>query len=35
METSTKRIVVREAQGKSGRFNYLVEDYQVIRDREE
>ena len=38
VEKSTRRIVVREAQGKSGRFDYLVqgirkgyEDFQVIR----
>jgi hypothetical protein len=41
VEKSTLRLVVREAQGKSGRFDYLVqgirkgyENYQVIRNKE-
>jgi len=40
VEESPARLVVREASGKSGRFNYLVqgirkgyEDHQVVRDR--
>ena len=40
VETSTKRIIVREASGKSGQFDYLVqgvrkgyEHYQVIQER--
>lgn len=41
VEKGTQRIVVREVNGKSGQFGYLVqgvrkgcEDYQVIRDKE-
>jgi hypothetical protein len=41
VEKGTQRIVVREANGKNGQFDYLVqgvrkgyEDYQVIRDKE-
>jgi len=40
VERSTTRIVVREASGKDGRFDYLVqgvrkgyEDYQAIQER--
>ena len=40
MERSTTRIVVREANGKDGRFDYLVqgvrkgyEDYQAVQER--
>jgi hypothetical protein len=42
VEKSTSRIVVAEASGREGRFDYLVqgvrrgyEDYQVVRDRDE
>lgn len=41
VKTSTKQIIVREASGKSGQFDYLVqgvrkgfENHQVIRDKE-
>jgi len=41
VETSTKQIIVREAQGKSGQFDYLVqgvrkgyENHHVIQDKE-